>query len=110
MTISSPSRGPSRPWFATGRGVTSIESVQVRGRIVGTGSALPTRVLSNADLSRMVATSDEWIRERTGIQERRIAADGIASSDLGTEAAQVALARAGWDPASQRDQIGRAHV
>ena len=72
----------------------------MRGRIVATGSALPTRVLSNADLARMVATSDEWIRERTGIQERRIVADGIASSDLGTEAAQVALARAGWDPES----------
>jgi 3-oxoacyl-[acyl-carrier-protein] synthase-3 len=44
----------------------------------------------------MVATSDEWIRERTGIHERRIVAEGTASSDLGTEAAQSALATAGW--------------
>src|SRR5207237_3267348 len=72
----------------------------MRARIVATGSALPPKVLRNADLARMVATSDEWIRERTGIQERRIVADGIASSDLGTEAAQAALARAGWDPTS----------
>src|SRR5438128_10436437 len=72
----------------------------MRAHIVATGSALPTKVLHNADLARMVSTSDEWIRERTGIQERRSVADGIASSDLGTEAAQAALALAGWDPAS----------
>jgi 3-oxoacyl-[acyl-carrier-protein] synthase-3 len=69
-------------------------------RIVATGSSVPTRVLRNADLERMVATSDEWIRERTGIRERRVVSDGIASSDLGTEAAQAALATAGWDPDS----------
>src|SRR5437588_275348 len=57
----------------------------MRAHIVATGSALPTKVLHNADLARMVSTSDEWIRERTGIQERRIVADGTASSDLGTE-------------------------
>jgi len=72
----------------------------MRARIVATGSALPPKVLRNADLARMVSTSDDWIRERTGIRERRIVADGIASSDLGTEAAQAALARAGWDPTS----------
>jgi 3-oxoacyl-[acyl-carrier-protein] synthase-3 len=68
-----------------------------RSRIVATGTAVPTRVLRNTELARMVATSDEWIRERTGIAERRIVSDGIASSDLGTEAAQSALARAGWN-------------
>src|SRR6184192_2101708 len=72
----------------------------MRARIVATGSAWPTKVLRNADLARMVSTSDDWIRERTGIRERRIVSDGIASSDLGTEAAQAALARAGWDPTS----------
>jgi 3-oxoacyl-[acyl-carrier-protein] synthase-3 len=68
-----------------------------RSRIVATGTAVPTRVLRNTELARMVATSDEWIRERTGIAERRIVSDGIASSDLGTEAAQSALTRAGWN-------------
>jgi 3-oxoacyl-[acyl-carrier-protein] synthase III len=72
----------------------------MRTRIVATGSAVPSRILRNTDLERMVATSDEWIRERTGIQERRIATEGIASSDLGTEAAQIAMASAGWEPDS----------
>ena len=78
----------------------SPDSLVIRSRIAATGAAVPTRVLRNADLARMVATSDEWIRERTGIEERRIVSEGVASSDLGTEAAQAALARAGWDPAS----------
>ncbi|HEY3198341.1 MAG TPA: beta-ketoacyl-ACP synthase III [Nitrospirales bacterium] len=78
----------------------SADSLTIRSRIAATGAAVPPRVLRNADLARMVATSDEWIRERTGIEERRIVSDGVASSDLGTEAAQAALARAGWDPAS----------
>ncbi|HEV8242438.1 MAG TPA: beta-ketoacyl-ACP synthase III [Nitrospirales bacterium] len=71
----------------------------MRARIVATGSAVPRRVLRNADLERMVATSDEWIVARTGIRERRIVDDGVASSDLGTEAAQAALVTGGWDPA-----------
>ncbi len=66
-----------------------------RSRITGTGSYLPERVLTNADLERMVATSDEWIVERTGIRERRIAAPGEASSDLGLKAAHRALEAAG---------------
>src|SRR5512132_2610314 len=78
----------------------SGDDLVTRSRIVATGTAVPTRVLRNTELARMVATSDEWIRERTGIAERRIVSEGIASSDLGTEAAQAALARAGWDPAS----------
>jgi 3-oxoacyl-[acyl-carrier-protein] synthase III len=75
----------------------SGDDLVTRSRIVATGTAVPTRVLRNTELARMVATSDEWIRERTGIAERRIVSDGIASSDLGTEAAQSALARAGWN-------------
>ena len=54
----------------------------MRARILGTGSYVPERVLTNADLERMVATSDAWIMERTGIRERRIAAPGEACSDL----------------------------
>ena len=67
----------------------------MRSRISGTGSYVPDRVLSNADLERMVATSDAWITERTGIRERRIAAPGQACSDLGVEAARRALKAAG---------------
>ncbi len=71
----------------------------MRSRIVGTGAYVPDRVLTNADLERIVATSDAWILERTGIRERRIAAPGQACSDLGTRAARQALAAAGIQPA-----------
>jgi len=59
--------------------------------IVGTGSYLPSRVLTNFDLEKMVDTSDEWIRERSGISERRIAQENEASSDLAIPAALAAL-------------------
>jgi len=67
----------------------------MKARIVGTGSYAPAKVLTNADLERMVATSDEWIRERTGIRERRIAGAGEACSDLAVQAGRRALAAAG---------------
>jgi len=67
----------------------------MRARIAGTGSYVPERVLTNAELERMVATSDAWIVERTGIRERRIAAPGETCSDLGTRAAERALEAAG---------------
>lgn len=63
--------------------------------IAGIGSYVPARVLTNADLECMVATSDEWIRERTGIRERRIAATGEACSDLAVQAGKRALTAAG---------------
>ena len=63
--------------------------------IVGMGVCLPEKVLTNADLTRMIDTNDEWIRERTGIKERRIAEDSQAASDLGVIAAQRALKAAG---------------
>ena len=66
--------------------------------IWGTGSAVPPRVLSNADLERLVETSDEWIQTRTGIRERRIADPGTASSDLAERAARQALEMAGVEP------------
>ncbi len=59
--------------------------------IIGTGSFVPPKVLTNFDLEKMVDTSDEWIRTRTGIQERRIAEPGVASSDLAVESARRAL-------------------
>ena len=67
-------------------------------RIAGTGASVPERVLSNADLERIVSTSDEWIVTRTGISERRIAADSQATSDLAEEAARRALEAAAVDP------------
>ena len=76
----------------------------MKARIAGTGSYAPTRVLTNADLEQMVATSDEWIRERTGIRERRIAATGEACSDLAVQAGKRALAAAGV-AASDLDMI-----
>jgi 3-oxoacyl-[acyl-carrier-protein] synthase III len=66
--------------------------------ILGTGSYVPERVLSNADLERMVDTSDEWIVTRTGIKERRIAAPEQATSDLAFEAGRRALEDAGVAP------------
>ncbi|MGB8957077.1 MAG: beta-ketoacyl-ACP synthase III [Tumebacillaceae bacterium] len=63
--------------------------------ILGTGSGIPQKVLTNDELSRMVDTNDEWIRTRTGIRERRIAEDHIASSDLAVEAAERAMVKAG---------------
>jgi len=63
--------------------------------IAGVGSYVPERVLTNDDLSHMVDTSDEWIRTRSGIRERHIAADDQATSDLALEAARLALQDAG---------------
>lgn len=66
--------------------------------IIGTGSFMPEKVLTNDDLSKIVDTSDEWITTRTGIKERRIAAPDQATSDLASEAARRALADAGIRP------------
>ncbi len=67
----------------------------MNARITGTGSYVPDRVLTNAQLERMVATSDQWIADRTGIRERHLAAEGEACSDLGLHAARRALKAAG---------------
>ena len=66
--------------------------------IIGTGSYMPEKILTNDDLSKIVDTSDEWITTRTGIKERRIAADNQATSDLATEAARRAMDSAGVKP------------
>lgn len=76
----------------------------IRSIIRGTGGYLPERVLTNAEMSNIVETSDQWIRDRTGITQRYIAADDQVTSDLAVEAAKVALANAGID-ASQVDLI-----
>ncbi len=68
-----------------------------RSVIAGVGSCLPKKVLSNADLAKMVDTSDEWIRKRTGIKRRHIASDGETTANLGTDAAKRALEAAGME-------------
>ncbi len=67
-------------------------------RIAGTGSYLPEKVVTNRDLEALVDTSDEWIRDRTGIAERRVAADGQTTCDLAEQAARGAMAAAGVGP------------
>lgn len=66
-----------------------------RAHFSGLGAFIPPKVLTNFDIEKMVETSDEWIQTRTGIRERHIAEKGQSSSDLGTEAAKIALAQAG---------------
>ena len=70
----------------------------IRSVVCGTGSYLPAKVLTNAELATMVDTSDEWIVQRTGITERHIAAEGECTSDLAVVAAERALAAAGMEP------------
>jgi 3-oxoacyl-[acyl-carrier-protein] synthase III len=72
----------------------------VRSVVLGCGSYLPGRVLSNDELSQMVDTSDDWIVQRTGIRERHIAMNGETTSDMGLHAARAALAQAGIDASS----------
>ena len=67
-------------------------------KFLGIGSAAPEKVLSNFDFEKMIDTSDEWIRTRTGISERRIAESDVASSDLAYEASLKALEDAGMEP------------
>ncbi|MGM0516650.1 MAG: beta-ketoacyl-ACP synthase 3, partial [Pseudomonadota bacterium] len=70
----------------------------IHSRITGTGSYLPERVMTNHDLEQIVDTSDSWIRERTGIEQRHIAAEGQLTSDLAEPAARAALEAAGRVP------------
>jgi 3-oxoacyl-[acyl-carrier-protein] synthase III len=70
----------------------------VRSVIRGVGAYLPKRVITNDDLARLVDTSDEWIRERTGIEQRHVAEEGEFTSDMGIAASRQALVRAGVDP------------
>jgi 3-oxoacyl-[acyl-carrier-protein] synthase-3 len=74
-------------------------SHRIAAKITGVAGYVPPKVLTNADLEKIVATSDEWIRTRTGIRERHIAESGVASSHLATEAAKALLAQTKTDPA-----------
>jgi 3-oxoacyl-[acyl-carrier-protein] synthase-3 len=70
----------------------------IRSVIRGVGAHLPKRVMTNDDLARLVDTSDDWIKERTGIEQRHIAEPGELTSDLGIAASRQAIVRAGIDP------------
>jgi len=71
----------------------------LQSRIVGAGHYVPDRVVTNFDLEKMMDTSDEWIKERTGIEERRFATFGVdTTANMGTKAARIALDRAGLKP------------
>ena len=70
----------------------------MKARIIATASYLPEKVLSNADLEKMVDTTDEWITSRTGMKERRLAADDQYTSNMGVLAAKQALEKGGIDP------------
>ena len=70
-----------------------------KAKITAVGCYVPPRVLTNQDLEKMVDTNDQWIRERTGIRERHVADQSVATSDLATEAARIALAANGTNPA-----------
>ena len=69
-----------------------------KAKIIGTGSYLPEKILTNADLEKIVDTTDEWIVTRTGMRERRIAGAEESTSDMGIKAAERAIAKAGIDP------------
>lgn len=71
-----------------------------QAKIIGTGSYLPNKVLTNADLEKIVDTSDDWIVSRTGMRERRIAAEGEYTSNMGVQAAKNAIEKAKIDPKS----------
>ena len=71
-----------------------------RSRVLGCGAYLPERVLTNAELAKRIDTSDEWIRQRTGIAQRHVAADGEFTSHLAIKASEDALRRAGIDAAA----------
>ena len=72
----------------------------IRSVIKGTGHSVPSRLVTNEDLARWMDTSDEWIRQRTGIEQRYWVPEegGVGTSDLGLEASKIALDRAGWKP------------
>jgi 3-oxoacyl-[acyl-carrier-protein] synthase-3 len=73
-----------------------------RAKISALGTYVPPRILTNADLAKMVDTSDDWIMQRLGIRERHLVEPGMATSDMAVEAARRCLAQRGIQPAKWR--------
>ena len=84
-------------------------SRRIAAKITGVSGYVPPRVMSNAELEKLVDTNDAWIRERTGIRERHVADPGVATSDLATAAAKILLESRGV-PADDIDLIVVASV
>src|SRR5216684_6163347 len=87
------------PLKASKRASRRAMSHRIAAKITGVAGYVPPKVLTNADLEKMVETNDEWIRSRTGIRERHIAENGTASSHLATHAAKALLTQTKTDPA-----------
>ena len=98
------SRRQTPPDAALASAASTPRAGHPRAAVLGTGRYNPERILSNADLAKIVDTSDEWITTRTGMKERRIAADHEHTSVLGANAARAALEQAGVN-ASEVDLI-----
>ena len=71
--------------------ITALKDIMNKSRIIGTGSYLPERVLTNNDLTKLVDTSDKWIIERTGIRQRHIAAENETTADIAYQSSLRAL-------------------
>ena len=84
-------------------------SHRIAAKISGVAGFLPPRVMTNADLEKIVDTNDEWIRSRTGIRERHVVDKGMATSHMATEAAKLLLSNTNTDP-SDVDMIVVASV
>jgi 3-oxoacyl-[acyl-carrier-protein] synthase-3 len=76
-----------------------MNAARLRSTVRGVGACLPPRVITNAEMAKIVDTTDEWIVQRTGIRQRHVAGDGETTSTLATRAAEAALANAGLKPA-----------
>jgi len=74
-------------------------SHRIAAKITGVAGYVPPKVMTNADLEKIVETNDEWIRTRTGIRERHVVEKGTATSHMATEAARAVLAQTKTDPA-----------
>src|SRR3979490_65596 len=74
-------------------------SHRIAAKITGVAGYVPPKVMTNADLEKIVETNDEWIRTRTGIRERHVVGNGMASAHMATEAAKTLLAETRTDPA-----------
>ena len=81
-----------------------------RVKISALGTYVPPRLLTNADLEKLVDTNDQWIMERVGIRERHLVEKGVATSDLAVEAAKKALAQRGIRPSEIDDHRGNGHA
>jgi 3-oxoacyl-[acyl-carrier-protein] synthase III len=99
MDLASPPLRARRPRSPGPEISRAMAPASIRSCVRGVGAALPSRVMPNAELATMLDTSDEWIRQRTGIRQRYVAGDGETTSTLATKAAEAALRHGGLEAA-----------